>query len=130
MSGDANLPLWAAALTAFFVLLGAAVTLTGAIGMLRLRGFYSRVHAPTLGSTAGMACILIASSLYFTVLGSKPVIHEILIAVFVTVTTPITLMLLVRAALYRDRREGRAGVPPQDASAVSARFEHGATDEH
>jgi multicomponent K+:H+ antiporter subunit G len=31
------------------------------------------------------------------------VLHELLIAGFVTVTTPVTLMLLGRAALYRDR---------------------------
>jgi multicomponent K+:H+ antiporter subunit G len=31
------------------------------------------------------------------------VIHEVLIAVFMTVTTPVTLMLLVRAAFFRDR---------------------------
>ena len=36
-----------------------------------------------------------------------------LIAVFVTVTTPVTLMLLARAALYRDRSEGSTEVPPR-----------------
>ena len=41
-------------------------------------------------------------------LHGRPVLHEILIGVFLTVTTPITLMLLVRAALYRDREEGMA----------------------
>jgi multicomponent K+:H+ antiporter subunit G len=39
------------------------------------------------------------------------VVHEILIAVFVTLTTPVTLMLVVRAALYRDRAEGSTEVP-------------------
>ena len=44
-------------------------------------------------------------------LHGRPVLHEILIGVFLTVTTPITLMLLVRAALYRDREEGSDTVP-------------------
>ena len=44
-----------------------------------------------------------ASMIYFSVLQTRPVLHEILIAVFVTVTTPVTLMILVRAALFRDR---------------------------
>jgi multicomponent K+:H+ antiporter subunit G len=39
------------------------------------------------------------------------VLHEILIAVFLTLTTPISLMLIVRAALARDRREGHPDVP-------------------
>ena len=59
-----------------------------------------------------------ASMLYFSVLGSRPVLHEILIAVFVTVTTPVTLMLLARAALYRDRSEARAEA--HDAGSTSA----------
>jgi multicomponent K+:H+ antiporter subunit G len=40
--------------------------------------------------------------------------HAILIAIFVTVTTPVTLILLARAALYRDRIEGEEEVPPAD----------------
>jgi multicomponent K+:H+ antiporter subunit G len=39
------------------------------------------------------------------------VFHEILIIVFVVVTTPVTLMLLGQAALYRDRVEEQRGVP-------------------
>jgi multicomponent K+:H+ antiporter subunit E len=35
----------------------------------------------------------------------------LLIAAFVTVTTPVTLMLLVRAALFRDSHEGDAPAP-------------------
>jgi multicomponent K+:H+ antiporter subunit G len=37
--------------------------------------------------------------------------HEILITAFVLVTTPVTLMLLARAALYRDRAEANENVP-------------------
>ncbi len=39
-------------------------------------------------------------------------LHEVLIAVFLTVTTPVTLMLLGRAALYRDRSENAADLLP------------------
>ena len=106
-----NLPAWAALLTALLVLVGAAVTLIGSLGLLRLGNFYARVHAPTLGTTLGMASILIGSALYFSVLEARPVVHEILMAVFVTLTTPVTLMLVVRAALYRDRIEGSREVP-------------------
>jgi multicomponent K+:H+ antiporter subunit G len=84
---------------------GAGLTLTGSLGLLRLQRFYERVHAPTLGATLGTGSILIASMICFTVLQTRPVLHEILIAVFMTITTPVTLMLLVRAALFRDRHE-------------------------
>jgi multicomponent K+:H+ antiporter subunit G len=79
--------------------------------LLRLGNFYARVHAPTLGTTLGAGSILAGSALCFSVLEARPVVHEILIAVFVTLTTPVTLMLVVRAALYRDRTEGSPNIP-------------------
>ncbi len=111
-----DLPVWAALLTGFLVLLGAGFTLIGTIGLLRLPSFYERMHAPTLGSTWGTAGILLGSIVFFSVLQSRPVLHEVLIAAFVTVTTPVTLMLLARAALYRDRTEGSTSVPRRFSS--------------
>lgn len=108
-----ELPLWAALIVGIFVLLGALITLVGALGLIRLGSFYERVHAPTLGPTLGTLCILVASVTCFSVLQSRPVVHEILIGIFVTLTTPVTLMLLARAALYRDRRAGEANVPKE-----------------
>ena len=107
MTHVADLPVWAALLTSFLVLLGAGFTIVGALGLLRLESFYERMHAPTLGATWGAGGILLGSIVLFTVLQSRPVLHEALIAVFVTVTTPVTLMLLARAAVYRDRSEGK-----------------------
>ncbi len=111
------LPAWAALLTAFFVLLGASLTLIGAIGTLQLRTFFERIHAPTLGTSWGTGAIVIGSMICFSVLQTRFVLHEILIGVFVTVTTPVTLMLLARAALYRDRTEGNVEVPPHEVVA-------------
>ena len=113
MNGAPDLPAWAAWVTAFLVVGGAAVTLTGAVGLARLRSFYERVHAPTLGATLGTGLILASSMICFSVLQARPVIHEILIGIFVTLTSPVTLILLVRAALYRDRVEGK-DVPPNE----------------
>lgn len=111
MNVAADFPLWAAVLVALFAVAGAATTLLGSIGLLRFKTFYQRVHAPTLGTSFGAALVLVASALFFTVAGGRPALHEVLIFVFVTVTTPVTLMLLARAALYRDRAEGNEGVP-------------------
>jgi multicomponent K+:H+ antiporter subunit G len=114
MTHAANLPAWAAVVTALLLLLGSALALIGSLGLLRFRSFYDRVHAPTLGTTLGIGSVLIASMLYFSILQTRPVLHELLITVFMVVTTPITLMLLARAALYRDRQEGSEDVPPRD----------------
>jgi multicomponent K+:H+ antiporter subunit G len=101
MTHGVDLPAWAALLTALFVLAGASLTFIGSLGLLRLGNFYQRVHAPTLGTTLGTGGILISSMIYFSVLGARPILHEILIGVFMTVTTPVTFIFLVRATKRR-----------------------------
>lgn len=111
MEVSPTLPAWVAIVTSILVLLGAALTLIGTIGLVRLNNFYSRVHPPTLGTTLGIGCVLLASMLYFSVVKQRLVVHEVLIAIFVTITTPVTLMLLVSAALRRDWAIGDPSVP-------------------
>jgi multicomponent K+:H+ antiporter subunit G len=116
----AELPLWASIVVSACLLAGALLVLTGAVGLVRLRSFYQRVHAPTLGTTLGMFLILASSIVYFSITRERVVLHEILIAVFLTLTTPISLMLVVRAALYRDRQAGDATVPKIEPEVPSA----------
>lgn len=99
----ASLPTAAAWAVSALVLGGAAITLIGAIGLVRLETFYRRVHAPTLGSSLGALQVLAGSILFFSISEGRSVLHEILIVLFLSVTTPVAFMLLVRAALERDR---------------------------
>ena len=107
MNALEELPLWAALVTSMLLLLGSSLALIGSIGLLRFKTFYERLHAPTLGSILGLFSILAASMLYFSMAETRTVVHEILIAIFVTTTTPVTYLLLVPAAVYRDRFEER-----------------------
>ncbi|MFC3127761.1 monovalent cation/H(+) antiporter subunit G [Pseudoroseomonas globiformis] len=111
MNELADIPLWAAVIVSLLLLAGAAMTLIGAIGLLRLPTFYERVHAPTIATSSGLALTLMASMLFFTVSQSRLVLHEVLIGIVVVITTPVTLMLVARASLHRDRLEG-GDVPP------------------
>lgn len=106
-----EVPLWAALLVSSAIVIGAALTLIGAIGLARMASFYQRIHAPTLGTSFGAVGILAGSAILASITEQRFVGHEILIFIFVTVTTPVTLMLLARAALYRDRSEGSEDVP-------------------
>ena len=92
-------------LTAILLVSGAAITLIGSLGLLRLRGFYDRVHAPTLGTTLGTTCVALASIIYFSSLETRVAFHELLIVIFITATTPISLIILIRAAVLRDESE-------------------------
>lgn len=116
MSFDhADVPLWAAILGSAFLLLGALLTLFGAFGLVRLGSFYERIHAPTLGTSWGAGGMVIGSMIIFSAASARPVLHEILIWAFVTITTPVTLMMLGRASLYRDLFASNPGKLPEEA---------------
>ena len=104
MSGIADLPAWAALPVALLLFVGASIILIGALGLLRLRTFYQRIHGPAITITLGAGCVLLASMLYFTVAQSRLVIHEVIISAFLLMTAPVVSMLIMRAAVYRDLR--------------------------
>jgi multicomponent K+:H+ antiporter subunit G len=89
------------------VVLGALLALAGSLGLLTLGSFYERVHPPTMGATLGTGFILVACVIHFSDMQERLVVHHILIGVFMFVTTPVTYMMLVRAALYRDAAQGQ-----------------------
>ena len=88
-------------LAAALVLAGALVAFIGSVGLVRLPTFFERVHAPTMGTTLGLALVLAGSMVHFSALESRPVLHELLIGLFMVLATPATYMLLGRAALQR-----------------------------
>jgi monovalent cation/proton antiporter, MnhG/PhaG subunit len=106
-----DLPLWLSILVSALVVGGALLTMAGCLGLIRLHNFYLRIHAPTMGTSMGGGLILLASAIYFTITRERLVVHEMAIFLFITVTTPVTLMLLARATLFRDRVEGKGDVP-------------------
>ncbi len=110
-----DLPLWLSLLVSIMVMLGALLTMAGCFGLVRLKSFYLRIHSPTMGTSMGGGLILLASAIYFTITRERLVLHELVIFLFVTLTTPVTLMLLARATLFRDRVEGNEGVPRRQA---------------
>ncbi|ODT82708.1 MAG: cation:proton antiporter [Pelagibacterium sp. SCN 64-44] len=109
-----DIPLWAALLVSALTLIGAFLTLVGAIGLVRMPSFYQRIHAPTLGTSFGAIGVLAASAILSTIGEERFIAHEFLIFIFVSVTTPVTLTLLARAALHRDRVEGSSEVPAME----------------
>ncbi|VWX55673.1 putative K(+)/H(+) antiporter subunit G [Burkholderiales bacterium 8X] len=106
-----SLPIWAEILTALFAVVGAAFAAIGSFGLVRMPTFFRRIHAPTLGATVGVWCMTIATIVYFSAQGASLFLHAVLIAVFVALTTPVTTIFLMRAALFRERQKG-GDVPP------------------
>ena len=110
MTGAA-LPLWAEITIAALVLAGATIALRGSWGLLRLKTYFERVHAPSIIATMGCWCIMLGTIVYFSLQGQGLALHALLIALFVAITVPVTNIFLMRAALFRARRAGN-DVPP------------------
>ncbi len=99
----AELPLWAALPVSLLLVAGSLLALTGSAGLLRLPDFHARLHAPTLGNTLGLGCVLVASLLAAGAHGQRLVLQEILITVLMVMTSPVSTILLMQASLYRKR---------------------------
>ena len=96
-----DLPLWAALPAAVLLICGGTLALVGSIGLLKLSSFYMRMHAPSMGNTLGAGCVLVASMLVSSALAGRPVVHEVLITLFMVLTAPVSAMLIMRGAIYR-----------------------------
>jgi len=99
------LPLWATAIVALLLVLAGCATLIGSVGLLRLRSFYERMHAPTLGTTLGTFCVVLACTLVASFAQHRPILHEWLICLLLILTAPVTPLLLLRGAIHQ--RQGR-----------------------
>jgi len=108
----AAMPLWIDIAVAALLVASGLLALTGAIGLVRLRDFMQRMHPPALAYTLGAWCVTLASILYFSALETRPVIHAWIIIIMLSISMPITTILLARAALFRRRQAGDDVPPP------------------
>jgi multicomponent K+:H+ antiporter subunit G len=102
-----ELSAWAAVPAAFLLIAAGLLSAIGALGFLRLPDFFMRMHPPAMGSTLGAGCVLLASILVSSAVEGRPVVHPLLITLFIVMTAPVTAMLLARAAVYRSERRTR-----------------------
>lgn len=96
---------------AVFLIFGSGLTVIGTIGLLRLSSFYKRLHMLSLSTSWGAGSILIASFLYSIFVDHHFVFHEILLMIFLLVTTPLASMLVSQAAAYRHHSENTSEKP-------------------
>ena len=112
---NASLPLWIQSLVALLLLGGGVLALTGAIGLLRYGDFFRRMHPPALAATLSAVCVTLASTIHFSALEQQLALYPLLINALLAITTPVTTVLLARAALARGRATSRAVPPPPAA---------------
>jgi multicomponent K+:H+ antiporter subunit G len=90
---------------ALLIVAGGFFAFVGSIGLIKLPELMMRLHAPTKATTLGVGSVLIASMLYFAVLGGNISIHELVITLFLCLTAPITANFVAKAYLHRRGHE-------------------------
>jgi multicomponent K+:H+ antiporter subunit G len=106
-------------LVSLLLLAGALFVLIGAIGLVSLPDFYTRLHAPTKATTLGVGFMAVASVIHFAGLGQFSV-KELLILAFLFITAPISAHLMMKTALHLglqeralEREEDQDGAAPE-----------------
>ena len=97
------------------LLFGTFFVVIGAFGLVKLKDFFRRLHAPTKASTLGVGCILATSVGYHLVLGDDPQPRELLITVFLFITAPVSAHMMAKAALSL-MLEKRPDAPSDEAN--------------
>ncbi len=106
-----GIPFWVEAVVSVLLVLSGISALTGAIGLVRLPDYFQRMHPPALAYTLGAWSVTLASVVYFSAHRGQLALHAWVIIILLSITAPITTMLLARAALFR-RRNNRDPAPP------------------
>lgn len=91
---------WLEYLVSFCLLSGAFFALVGSIGLARLPDFYMRLHGPAKATTLGVGGVIIGSVIFFSTNGDGISLHELLIALFLFITAPISAHIVAKAALH------------------------------
>ncbi|MCQ4163102.1 Na+/H+ antiporter subunit G [Tahibacter harae] len=103
---------WIEALAAGLLILSGLFVLVSAIGFARLPDFFGRMHPPALAYTLGSWCVGLAAALYYSFLEKRLALHPLLIPLLLSVTVPVTTVVLARVSLFRGRIAGGGDVPP------------------
>lgn len=98
-------PLIPSIIIAILLVAAGLISLVGSFGLIRFKEFADRIHAPTLANTAGAALALLASMGVSFYLSDRVFLHEIIIIIFLFLTSPASAMLLMRSSTLRHERK-------------------------
>jgi multicomponent K+:H+ antiporter subunit G len=110
MSGQ--VPYWVEVAVAALLVLSGLFVVVASIGYLRLQDFFLRMHPPALAYTFGSWCVTLAGILYFSMIEGRLSLYPWVIIIMLSITVPVTTVLLARVALFRRRTAGMADTPP------------------
>src|ERR1051325_3952055 len=86
------------------IVIGAFFLLVASYALAKLPDTMRRLHGPTKSATLGVGALLIASMLYFLLAHGRLSFHELLIAIFLFLTAPVTALMVAKTHILRDHQ--------------------------
>jgi multicomponent K+:H+ antiporter subunit G len=105
-------PLWVQWLASVLIVIGSLFALVAALGIVYLQDQFQRLHPPALASTLSSWCISAAALVYFSTLEESPALYIWLIPILLSMTVPVSTLLIARASMFRQRQAHDPKVPP------------------
>lgn len=100
------------AVVALLLVFSGVVVVIAALGLLRLPDFFLRMHPPAIAYTLGSWSVTLATIVHFTAHDGVLSLHAWLVIILLSITAPVTTVLLARAAVFRRRMAGEPVPPP------------------
>jgi multicomponent K+:H+ antiporter subunit G len=88
-------------LVSALIVLGGGFAFVGSWGLAKLPSLMTRLHGPTKATTLGVGSTLIASMIFFPAFVGGWSAHELLIALFLFITAPVSANMIAKAHIHR-----------------------------
>ncbi|HEX4880394.1 MAG TPA: Na+/H+ antiporter subunit G [Limnobacter sp.] len=107
-------PLWVDVVVGVLLMMSGLFTLSSAVGLVRFKSFFQRMHPTALAYSFSAWLLTLASIVYFSAVDKSLTLHPWLILVFLSITVPVTTIFLARTDLFRNRmaKSPDLDVPP------------------
>jgi multicomponent K+:H+ antiporter subunit G len=79
---------------------GASFALIGSLGLVKFPDIFMRLHGPTKASTLGVGGVMVGALLYFSATGPGISVRELLLALFLFITAPVSAHMVAKAARH------------------------------
>jgi multicomponent K+:H+ antiporter subunit G len=99
---------------AVLLVLSGIFGLIGSFGLLKLRDPMQRLHAPTKATTIGVGAALLASALSLFAAGDQSSWQEVLVALFLFLTAPLSALFLAKTHIFRTIKRDELPDPGTD----------------
>ena len=83
-----SMPLWIEVVTAVLLVASGILAVTAALGLVRLKDFFQRMHPPALANTLSAWCVCLGSIVYFSALDGGLTLQAWLVNILLAITAP------------------------------------------